>query len=87
MKIKLHKDFLINELDLPDNAIKDTIISQSRWSTQHEIIFAHDGKFYKTHYSQGSTEAQDESAWEYDTEVECAEVHIVEKLIKTWEEK
>lgn len=84
-KIKLHKDFLINELDLPYSAIKDTITSTSRWSIYHEIIFAYNGKFYKTNYSEGATEQQDESAWEYEDEIECTEVHIVEKLIKIWE--
>lgn len=86
MTIKLHKDFLIDELELPHNSIKNTITSQSRWSTHHEIIFAHNGKFYKTHYSEGSTESQDESPWEYDSDVECVEVQIVEKLVKVWEE-
>nr|DAI89661.1 MAG TPA: hypothetical protein [Caudoviricetes sp.] len=82
--MKLHKDFLIKELDLPDNAIKDTITSTSRWSEHHEIIFEFEGKFYKTHYSQGLTEYQDESPWEYDDEVECIEVELVEKLVKVW---
>ena len=46
--IKLHKDYLLEELNLPYSAIKDTITSTSRWSENHEIIFANDGKFYKT---------------------------------------
>jgi len=84
--IKLHKDYLLEELDLPYSAIKDTIIDTSRWSENHEIIFAHNGKFYKTYYSQGLTEMQDESAWEYDEEVECIEVELTEKLVKVWTE-
>lgn len=83
--IKLHKDYLKNELDLPYNAIKDTITDQSRWSTYHDIIFEYNGKFYETSYSCGSTESQDESPWEYETEVECHEVQLVEKTIKTWQ--
>lgn len=83
--IKLHKDYLKNELDLPAEAIKDTIESQSRWTTTHEIIFAYDGKFWRTWYTEGSTEQQDQSPWEYETEIECTEVHIVEKIVKTWE--
>lgn len=82
--MKLHKDFLIEELGLPGTAIKDTITSTSRWSEHHEIIFAHDGKFYRTHYSQGLTEYQDESVWEYSEEVDCEEVELVEKLCKVW---
>lgn len=85
--IKLHKDYLIEELGLPDSAIKNTITNTSRWSEYHEIIFAYEGKFYRTHYSQGLTEYQDESAWENEEEVECTEVELVEKLVKIWQNK
>lgn len=86
-KIKLHKDYLIKELDLPDSAIKDTIISTSRWSEHHEIVFAHNNRFYQTYYSQGLTEYQDESPWEYVEEVDCTEVELVEQLVKAWKPK
>lgn len=85
--IKLHKDYLMKELGLPDNAIKDTIVDTSRWSEIHEIIFAHNGKFYETGYSQGLTEQQDESAWDYEEEVECYEVELKEVLVKKWVRK
>ena len=85
--IKLHKDYLMDELGLPYSAIKDTITSTSRWSEHHEIIFAHDGRFYRTHYSQGLTESQDESPWEYEQEIECTEVELTEKLVKVWQAK
>jgi len=85
--IKLHRDFLIEELGLPDSAIKDTITGTSRWSENHEIIFAHDGKFYRAFYSQGLTEYQDESAWEHQEEVDCTEVELVEKICKVWQNK
>jgi hypothetical protein len=85
--IKLHRDYLLEELGLPDSAIKNTITSTSRWSENHEIIFAHDGKFYRTYYSCGLTEYQDESPWEYEEEVECTEVELKEKLVKLWENK
>lgn len=83
--IKLHKDFLIKELDLPDSAIKNTITDTSRWSVHHEIIFAYNDKFWRTDYSVGATEQQDECAWEYEEEVDCIEVHLIEKTIKIWE--
>lgn len=86
-KITLHKDFLMEELNLPEDAIKDTITDTSRWSEHHEIIFAYDGKFYRTHYSQGLTEMQDESAWQEESEIECTEVELKEKMIKVWVEK
>lgn len=85
--VKLHKDYLLEELNLPYSAIKDTITSTSRWSENHEIIFANDGKFYKTYYSQGLTEYQDESPFENDgEEIECIEVELTEKLVKVWQE-
>ena len=84
----LHKDFLMGELGLPDKAIKDTITGTRRWSEDHEIIFAHEGKFYRTHYSQGLTESQDESPFQYSPdEIECEEVELVEKLVKVWQTK
>lgn len=73
-------------MDLPYTAIKDDITGTSRWSVHHSIIFSHDGKFYKAHYSVGATESQYESPWEYEEEVDCTEVHVVEKTVKTWEE-
>jgi len=86
-KITLHKDFLIEELNLPDSAIKDTIESTSRWSEHHEIVFLYDNKFYMTSYSQGLTECQDESPWENVTNVDCVEVELVEKVVKVWQTK
>ena len=82
--IKLHRDYLKNELDLPYTAIKDTITDTRRWSVDHEIIFLHDGKYWQTHYSVGATEQQDESPWEYDTEVECTEVELKEVTVTKW---
>lgn len=86
-KITLHKDFLKKELDLPYEAIKDDIIDQTRWTTVHEIIFAYNDKFWKTSYSVGSTEYQDESPWEYNGEVECIEVELIKKEMLVWETK
>ena len=83
--IKLNRDFLKNKLDLPYNALEENIIDTSRWSIHYEIIFEYDNKFYKTYYSQGATECQDESPWEYEEEVECTEVHKVPKIIEAWE--
>jgi hypothetical protein len=70
------KDFLVNELDLPSNAIQNDIYGTSRWSEHHYIVFEFDGKFYGTSYSCGATEMQDESPWEYVEEVECDELKL-----------
>ena len=77
--------FLKDELDLPYSALEDRIIDTTRWSTIHEIIFEHEGKFYSAVYSAGSTEMQDERPWQYEDEVECEEVRKVPKVVEVWE--
>jgi hypothetical protein len=62
------------------------VTDTSRWSVHYDLIFEYKGKFYKTHYSKGATEYQDERPWEYEDEVECVEVNQVEKMVKVWEE-
>ena len=79
------KDYLKDELDLPySNTVVDKIIDTTRWSIVHEIVFEYNGKFYQTTYSEGATEMQYESPWEYDDEVECTEVELREIKIKKW---
>lgn len=83
--MKFSKDYLVNELDLPyENAIEDNIVDTGRWSIYHKIIFEDNGKFYRTHYSVGATECQDERPWEYEDEVECEEVELREVMVKKW---
>lgn len=84
--IKIKKEIL-EDMELAwGGALEDNIIDQTRWSIIHEIIFEYDWKFYKTYYSVGATEMQDESPWEFEEEVECTEVHQVEKMVKVWGE-
>ncbi|MGV6935908.1 hypothetical protein ACWA2B_10375 [Paenibacillus sp. CMM36] len=82
--MKFKKNYLINELNLPDTALVDEIIDTSRWSIHHSIIFEHQGKFYQTHYSEGATEMQDESPWEYEEDVDCDEVELKEVKVMKW---
>lgn len=80
-----NKDYLMDELDLPyENTIVNRIINTTRWSIIHEIVFEDNGKFYMTTYSEGSTECQDESPWEYDDEIKCTEVELKEVKVKKW---
>lgn len=81
---KFSKEFLVDELDLPESALEERIIDQRRWETVFEIIFEYEGKFYKTCYSAGSTEYQEHPIWEYEKEIECTEVHKVQKMIWDW---
>lgn len=81
-----NKDYLMDELDLPyENTIVNRIVNTTRWSIIHEIVFEDNGKFYMTTYSEGATECQDESPWEYDDdEVKCTEVELKEVKVKKW---
>ena len=87
MVVTFSKQYLMNELDLPDNAILDEICDTSRWSVNHSIVFADKGKFYRANYSVGATEVQDESPWEYENNVECTEVELRDIVVRTWCEK
>ncbi len=78
------REFLVDELDLPWSAKEDKVVETSRWSTFHEIVFHHEGKYYQTCYSVGSTECQDERPWEDENEVDCTEVELKEVLVKQW---
>lgn len=63
----VYEDYNTNEFKV----ISDDIVDTSRWSEIHEMIFQDkgDGKFYRTNYSQGLTECQDESPYEYDSDM------------------
>ena len=77
-------NYLKEVLNLPEDALEERIVDHRRWSVDHEIIFQDiDGKHYKTWYSIGATECQDERPWEFDTKVECIEVH--KKLVTKYE--
>ncbi len=83
-KVKFNKEELLEDGVL-DDAVHDEIIDKGRWSVHHEVIFEKDNKFWKTSYSVGATEYQDERPWEYLKEVECTEVHKVIKPMEVWE--
>jgi hypothetical protein len=66
--------------------IENVITSTSRWSENHRMVIKHleTGKFYESYYSQGLTEYQDESPYEYGN-VLFEEVVPVEKTIIVYE--
>ena len=81
------KDFLVDDLDLPDNddIVKlRKMIDTSRWSILYSLVFEYEGKFYSTHYSVGATESQDEGPWEFEDNVECTEVVEQEYVATKW---
>lgn len=68
-----HEDFKV---------IEKTILSTSRWSINKEAIVKRisDGKFFETTYSEGATEQQDESPFEYSDAI-FEEVMPLEKTV------
>lgn len=86
MKKKFSKKYLTEELNLPLSALEDDIIDTSRWSINHEIIFEDNGKYWKTWYSVGATEEQEERPWDYEDEVKCTEVEKKIVQVERWVE-
>lgn len=63
--------------------VEKEVSDTSRWSVHYDCIFKLDGKFYSTYFSEGATESQDESPYEYEgdwievDEVEPKEVTVI----------
>jgi hypothetical protein len=68
-----------------NDVVEDRVIGNGRWSIEHEIVFKHEDKFYRTTYSVGATESQDERPWEYQPIVTVTQVHQVERTVLKWE--
>jgi len=65
--------------------IEEQIIDTSRWSNIYEGVFLHKptNKHYRTSWSSGATEMQEEMAFEYD-DPEFVEVESQEVVVKQW---
>lgn len=74
--------------ELVADVIEDDVTDIDRWSINHRCIFKLNGKFYRTYYSVGATEMQDEAPYEYDgdwigvVEVEPKKVTVTEFVAK-----
>lgn len=80
--MKFSKEFLQNE---DGETVVDNIINHSRWSVAHERIFKHEGRFFRTTYSVGATESQDEAPYEYEEDlIECEEVQPFQELVTVY---
>ncbi|MCC0645357.1 hypothetical protein KGF41_13910 [Clostridioides sp. ZZV14-6150] len=80
--MEFKKEFLKEQIE---HSVCNSVIDTSRWSISHEMIFEYKGKFYRTYYSEGATEMQDESPFEYEDDIiECEEVELKEILVKKW---
>lgn len=78
---------LSHDYDYEDHEIIYTKqIDSSRWSIMYEQVFKFKNKFYKTSFSCGATEMQDEEPYEYDGDsegmIEVPEV-FPKEVIKT----
>jgi hypothetical protein len=83
--MKFDKDFLVqNEVDYKGSdqvkIIYNKIIDHTRWSVIHEVVFKFNDKFYKTTYSIGATEMQDNRPWDYE-DPEVKEVKPEERKV------
>jgi hypothetical protein len=80
--MKFTKEFLQDD---GGETVYDKMIGRRRWSIDWERVFKHEGRFYRTLYSVGSTESQDERPYEYEgDEIECVEVFPQEKTITVY---
>ena len=80
---------MVYDGDGPLRKVTSKITSTSRWSINHEVIFKDTatGKHYKSFFSVGATEMQDESPYEYaNEEEECFEVELKKAITEVWEE-
>lgn len=68
--------------------VEDEILDTTRWSVISTRVYKDldTGRFWRTTYSTGATECQDERAYEYDgDEIEFEEVFPVEKVVIVYE--
>lgn len=66
--------------------VETNIVDVTRWSVVYENIYKQksNGKFFRTSYSVGATESQDEQPYEYVKEAVFTEVFPVEKLVTVY---
>lgn len=86
MKRKFAKEFLQEDVLWEDNEdveiVKNEICGTSRWTVDYELIFKFEGSLYRTWYSRGATEQQEERPFEHDgDEIECTEVEPFETIV------
>lgn len=80
-----NREVLVEKLD-GDDVVIDEITDAGRWTIGHEIVFRHDEKLYRSWYSVGATEYQDDPPWDGEEEVECPEVEPYEAVVTKYRE-
>lgn len=80
--MEFEKSFL---QEFEGETVYDRITGTGRWSIHRERVFKHEGRFFRTVYSHGATESQDEAPYEYSPDmIECPEVFPVEQTITAY---
>jgi len=80
------KELLIESIYDRNATVYDRVVGNGRWSVHHERVFSHEGRFYRTTYSVGATESQDESPYDYQPDmVECEEVFPRNRVVVVYE--
>ena len=80
--------FVIESMSVKN--VQKEVVNTGRWSIIYEQVFSvtknDETKYYKTGWSEGATENQDESPYEYEEDmIEVSEVFPVEKTIVVYE--
>jgi len=66
--------------------VYSNIVDTTRWSNIYEMVFKHNDNYYKVSYSEGATECQEESPFEYEPDmVDCIQVYPREKTVIVYE--
>ena len=80
------REAIWGEIEGFEKIFDDVVDDTGRWTTTHEIVIKRlsDGKFFRDYYTQGATEHQDQSPWEYG-QPEFTEVFPVEKTVIVYE--
>ena len=72
--MEFKKDWLLENV-VDGTPVLNEISGHSRWSINYRAVFEFEGKYYKTTYSVGATEMQEEGPYDYAPEnIECPEV-------------
>lgn len=77
------KDILWEET--PYKIVKNELVDNTRWNLVYDLVVEKDGRFFRTSYTTGATEMQDNSPFDYTKTVEFEEVFPVEKTIVVYE--
>jgi hypothetical protein len=74
----------LEELGVRSNYILRTIVGEQRWSLDVELVFKHEGRYWRVAASEPATEYQDEDPWYDQTEVIADEVVLAPVTELKW---